>query len=351
MKWLLFLTLAAAVAVVVSWQLFRTSPRAAGDTPGEPAGAAPGAPEVQGIGHVEPVSEVRKLMMRTGGVVKRCHVKAGDTVREGAPLLELEDGTQRAEVEVARLNLELARAEGDQVNVGINPYKIKAVEETVERLREKLRHSRTEAERYGKLVAGHAASNQDHEATATQLRQAEIQLREQEAELLYLRKYVTPEQRALREAKVRHAQANLELAEERLRETQLVAPFDGTVLKLLKREGEGMSTLIPEPVAVFGDLSRLRVRAEVDERFCRRLAVGQAALVFGRNLGGKSYPGRVVEVEKVMGDKTAFTRASSERKDLNVLQVVVALGPEFRAPAGLQVDVKVESRADPAEGE
>jgi hypothetical protein len=56
-------------------------------------------------------------------------------------------------------------------------------------------------------------------------------------QLLYLRNYVTPEQRALLEAKLRHAQANLELAEERLQETRLVAPFDGTVLEVLKRGG------------------------------------------------------------------------------------------------------------------
>ena len=111
-----------------------------------------------------------------------------------------------------------------------------------------------------------------------------------------------------------------------------------------------MSILLPEPVLVFGDLSQLRVRVEVDERFVHRLAVGQAALVFGRNLGDKKYPGRVVEIEKIMGDKTAFTRASSERKDLNVLEVVVEMGREFRAPAGLQVDVKIDGGDAPDKG-
>src|SRR5262249_22585934 len=123
MKRLLFLTIAAAVAGIFSWQFLPTSRRDAGDTPVEAAAA-----DVQGIGHVQPVSEVRRLLMRTGGVVKRCHVKAGDTVRKGAPLLELEDATQRAEVEVARKNLALARAEADHVNAGINPFKIQAVE-------------------------------------------------------------------------------------------------------------------------------------------------------------------------------------------------------------------------------
>jgi HlyD family secretion protein len=120
-----------------------------------------------------------------------------------------------------------------------------------------------------------------------------------------------------------------------------VAPFDGTLLRLLKREGEGTSTLLPEPVVLFGDMAKLRVRAEIDERFVRQLAVGQSVLVFGRNLAGKSYAGRILQLEKVMGDKTVFTRAASERKDLSVLQVLIDMEPDFQAPAGLQVDIKV----------
>jgi hypothetical protein len=49
----------------------------------------------------------------------------------------------------------------------------------------------------------------------------------------------------------------------------------------------------------------------------------------------------VVEIEKIMGDKTVFTKASSERKDLHVLQVVIEVEPGFSAPVGLQVDVRI----------
>jgi ABC exporter DevB family membrane fusion protein len=305
---------------------------------------------MQGVGYVEPVSEVRRLMMRVGGVIKRCHVEAGARVRKGQPLMELENATQRADVEVARMSLELARAEAEHVNAGVNPHRIKVAEQTVERLKEKLRHFRLEAQRYRTLLATRATSGQEYEAMDTQRRQTEAELREQEAELEHLRHNVTPQQRALQAAKVRHAEANLELAEQRLRETELTAPFAGMVLKLLKREGEGVRSTEPEAVALFGDTSRARVRAEMDERFVRQVEVGQAATVFGRNLAGKSYRGRVVCMEHMMGNKTVFTRASSERKDLDVLQVLIDLGPDFQAPAGLQVDVRIECPEEPACG-
>jgi multidrug resistance efflux pump len=350
MKWLLLFCLTSAAGGLACRQCL--SHRNGGTAPparaAEPAGTA--ALEMQGIGYVEPVSEVRRLMMRAGGVIKECRVRVGDFVRKGQTLLELEDATPRAEVEVARKNLELARAEADFVNAGINPYRLKVAEKTAERLREKLRHCRTEAQRNHVLFATRAATSQEYESTDTQRRQTEAELKEQEAELEHLRHNVTPEQKAMLEAKVRHARANLELAEEKLQETRLLAPFDGTVLKLLKREGEGVKTFEPEPVVLFGDMSRVRVRAEMDERFVRYLEVGQAATVYGRNLAGRTFCGRVACLEHLMGNKTVFTRASSERKDLDVLEVLIDLGPDFHAPAGLQVDVQIEGPGDPADG-
>jgi HlyD family secretion protein len=92
---------------------------------------------------------------------------------------------------------------------------------------------------------------------------------------------------------------------------------------------------------LFGDLSRLHVRADIDERFVQLLRAGQSAEIFGRNLAGKRYRSRVLSVEPLMGGKTVFTRASSEKKDLDVVQVILEMEPGFRAPPGLRVDVEI----------
>ena len=43
-----------------------------------------------------------------------------------------------------------------------------------------------------------------------------------------------------------------------------------------------------------------------------------------------------------MGNKTVFSHEAAERKDLDVLQVLIDLPPDFRAPLGLQVDVDIQ---------
>jgi HlyD family secretion protein len=68
---------------------------------------------------------------------------------------------------------------------------------------------------------------------------------------------------------------------------------------------------------------------------------GQQVVVRGRGLGERAVPGTVVLAKPVMGKKTVFSRAASERKDLEVIQVLVDLDEPLVAPVGIQVDVQV----------
>lgn len=259
----------------------------------------------------------------------------------GEVLLELDDSTLRADVELARRQLDLVAAETAHAKAGVNPQRILAMEQTVRRLREKHRHCAAEAERLRVLRASRSASDEDAAAVQSRCRQADAERGEAEAELEHLRTFVTAEQLAHLDAKVRHARSQWQLAHARWAEAQVRAPFDGTVLKVLKQPGEGVSQFVPEPVLLFGNTDRLRVRAEFDERLARSLRIDQEVTVFGPNLGGREFSGRIVEVAAVMGGKTVFTRASSERIDLDVVQCVIEIGEPFRAPIGLRVDVRM----------
>ena len=97
----------------------------------------------------------------------------------------------------------------------------------------------------------------------------------------------------------------------------------------------------PQPAVLFGDVSRLRIRAEIDERYAHRVRHGAVRRRVRPNVGNREYPGRVVLVKPVMGDKTLFSRSSRERKDLQIVQVLIEMDPEFRTPVGLRVDVAI----------
>jgi HlyD family secretion protein len=296
---------------------------------------------IQGIGFVEPVTEVRKLVFKVNGVIARCRAEVGHLYKKGEVLMELDDREQRAAISVAESDWRLAEFEREKVLSGIHPRQIESAARKVELLTEQLRYWQKEHERSKELITRGSLSRADFDKTFTESCQRKTELQQAEADLRLLQDHVRVEDCNLAAAKVKAAKAKLDLARQHQEDTILRAPCDGSVLELMKREGEGARLFDSEPVAIFGDTSRLQIRTEVDERFVDGLTAGQGAVVFGRGLGESRYPAHVVLIKKIMGKKTVFSHSASERKDLDVLQLMIRTEAELFAPVGLEVDVKI----------
>jgi HlyD family secretion protein len=296
---------------------------------------------IHGIGFVEPVTEVRKLVFKINGVISRCPAEIGRSYKKGDVLVELDSREQSAEITLAEAELKLAEADRDKVLSGISPDQINSASLKVEVLKEQVRYWTKDHERFGALATSNSVTHSEYDKSYTTLSQKRIEFSQAEADLRHLQQFVREEDRKLAEAKVLTARARLDLSKARLADSYLLAPFDGMVLELMKREGEGSRLFDTEPVVIFGDSNHLRVRAEVDERFVSKIQTGQKAIVSGRGLGDKEYSGRVMLIKRIMGKKTMFARSATERKDLDVVQVMVEMPVVFFAPIGLEVDIKI----------
>src|SRR5436309_2454711 len=93
---LLLLLAIAAGGLAFTAGLLKSSP----SPEGAPAVAGPPARWVQGVGYVEPVSEVRRLSFKGNGVIGRCLVEVGQDVRRGDVLIWLSNGEEQAAVTV-----------------------------------------------------------------------------------------------------------------------------------------------------------------------------------------------------------------------------------------------------------
>ena len=343
----ILLPLTAAAISISIWIRGSAESKLGGNPPGKsesPAGQTAPPGSIQGIGFVEPITEVRKLVFKVNGVIARCGAELGRAYKNGDVLMELDHREQLAAMNVAEAEWKMARAERDKVFAGVNVHQIDAAVRKVERHKEQVRHLRKEHARFQALASRNSVTQSEYDKVFTEMNQRQTELQQAEANLRHLQQYVRDEDLRWREAKVCAARAKLDLAKQLYDDTFLLAlPFDGTVLEVLKREGEASRQTDPEPVVLFGDPSRLRVRAEIDERFVAGLRPGQRAVIRGRGLGDREYPGRVILIKAIMGKKTVFSRSSTERKDLDVVQVMVEMQGAFRAPIGLEVEVRLES--------
>ena len=330
------------VATTTSWWDWRASTNADATPPANPRSRRPSTPQrIRGIGYVEPASEIRRLVFKVDGVIEQVPVEVGERVLDGAVLMTLRNHDEQAALVEATKQLSVAVAERDQLLAGAHPDEIEAARCRLDVLREDLQLAQKNDRRIRELAEKHAVSNQERDKADSDLRRCEQELNQAEAEHARLQHAVRLEDRRVAETRVQLAEARLEVARRRVENTVLLAPFAGSVLEILKREGEGARVLDRAPVIIFADDRRMRVRAEIDERHVQRLAVGQSAEIYGRGLGDAHYHGTVALVKRLMGKKTVFSHDASERKDLDVLQVLIDVPDDFRAPLGLQVDVDI----------
>ena len=297
---------------------------------------------IQGIAYVEPISEMRRLAFKHPGILGEYKVQLGQTVKAGDTLAVQQNAEEQAAVTVAENQLLAAQADLEKVLAGVNPYEIEAKKNAQRSAALDADYARRKLERIERLKNGNFASEDERDIAGTHAQLMQADRQRLIAETRYLTHFVRDVDKQAAKAQVAVAEAHLQAAKNRLAETFLKSPIDGSVLENILRVGESTFAVgSPEPVLLVGDLSKLRVRAEVDENYALALHEGQKAVLFGRGLGEKEVPAHVVFVKNIMGKKTVFAKTATERKDIDVIQVFIEPDADLKLPIGLEVNVKI----------
>lgn len=297
---------------------------------------------IQGIGYVEPASEIRRLAFKHPGILGEYKIQLGQTVKAGDLLAVQQNIEERAALTVAESQLLAAKADLEKVLAGVNPYEIEAKKNAQRVSALDAEYAHRKLDRIEQLRSNKFASEDDRDLAETNAKLKQADSRRLTAESRYLTHFVRDVDKQLALAQLAVADAQLQSAKQRLAETYLTAPINGTVLETILRVGEStFSVGSPEPALLLGDMTKLRVRAEIDENYALALKDGQKAIVFGRGLGDKEIPAHVSMVKKIMGKKTVFAKTATERKDIDVIQAFIEPDAEMQVPIGLEVNVKI----------
>ena len=148
------------------------------------------------------------------------------------------------------------------------------------------------------------------------------------------------------EGELNVARAELSAAQAALEKTRICAPIAGTVLKVNVRAGEVASPVATQPLMLLGDISALRVRAQIDEQDLGQIKPGQPVLVRTADFPGKEFPGTVSSIAPMveLGD----INLGGERNPIlaHVAQVLVGLTAWGQLAVGMKVDVFFEGDAE-----
>jgi RND family efflux transporter MFP subunit len=213
-------------------------------------------------------------------------VQEGDAVKKGQILARQEDDAPRLAVGTAEANLAQARAQID-----LTQAQLAAAEREVARLRP--------------LVPAHFISSQSVDQAEDAVRNANATLEAQRAAV------------GVMESQLNQARFALE-------QTQIRAPIDGRIVRRYANPGVGASTLQVTPMFDLEPAGQRIVRAEVTESEEPFVQVGQTVQLFAEADQSKVYPGKVLRIAPVFGQRKLQSDDPSQTTDDRVVEVVVS---------------------------
>jgi len=292
-------------------------------------------------GIVEPWGNEVRVAAKEAGWIAEIAVHEGQAVRAGDRLAILEDGAQRAAVEVATADVAELEALLERALRGATTEELDQVR--AEQAEGTARAARAEAaarrlERLAEAGAAPRAETEDarHEAAAAAAAAAALDARYAGALRGNRTEDVTAARRRLDSARARLQEAAAALARR-----VVTAPADGTILWSRYRPGE-LFNAGSQPLFVLGDVSHLQVRVDVDEIDAQRIAVGDKATIrFAA--AGIAREGSVVSTASRMGRKNLLVETPTARNDVRVREVLVEVAPDPALLPGLRVWVSIET--------
>ena len=306
--------------------------------------SAQGSWDAVTLGRVEPRSgEIKIAAPLPGGRIADVLVKANEDVFAGELLVRLDDEEALARVAEADAQVALhKRARNDQSAPAASADRRKAEDAAADAERSARRRA-FGAGQDDRRLAGRHASKADLDAARSALSRAQDRLRERQDALAKLKASADTPLPTRLEGELNVAQAEWRVAQAALEKTQIRAPADGVVLRVDAKKGELAVPSLEPALLVIGDVSALRVRAEVNEQDLGRIRAGQSVLVRAAAFHGREFDGKVSSVARVVGPSRINSGDPRKFNDVDVLEVVVDLPDPGPLVVGEQVDVYFKS--------
>jgi HlyD family secretion protein len=342
------LTLAGAVVSVIGFSIIaffvniRVMPVRASVSPAEVQ--RPSAPvasiALASPGRIEGLSDAIDVGGAVDGVIRSIHVREGQRVVRGQVLAELDCRDLESALPIAQAEADSLRQVRERLMRGSRTEEREAAAQNTAAAKAILAQASAVLERNRTLVATDSISKVAYEETMrnASVAQAEYQKALRHEQLVNAGPL--PEEVGRANADLQAAEQRIKLADEKLGKCVIHAPMDGTILRVLLREGESFALVSPRPVFTMANISGRRVRAEVDERDVGRVRIGQRVRASSEAYSGRTFTGTVTRLAIEMGRKSVLTGDPADKADRDILEVTAQLDGATELPVGLRVTVE-----------
>jgi HlyD family secretion protein len=290
-------------------------------------------------GRVEPTSGEIKIAAPIVGVIGEVLVKANDKVFAGEPLIRLVDSEAQARLATAEAQIALRKRARNDESPSSRASTRRKAEDGVADADKALLEAQAAVDRAAIERRAGRGSDADVDAARAALSRAQDRLKQQKAELRKVEADTNTPLPTQVEGQLNVARTELAAAQAAVEKLTIRAPIGGTVLQVNGKAGELASPSGTQPMVLLGDVSTLRVRAELDERDFGEIKIGQPALVRAAAFRGRDFAGKVVFIAPIVEPARINSRGQRSVTDVDVVEVLIDLAEPDALAVGMKVDV------------
>jgi HlyD family secretion protein len=257
------------------------------------------AKSVVATGKVEPITKV-EIKSKASGIVKKLLVDAGDRVKKGQVLAELDKEEIEAHVSQAKAQEEAAEASLRATEADMERAKVDAEGVDVPTLKRAYERAQGMAKEGVVSVSALDDAQRAYELAVNKQNVAKAQLQVLHAKI------------GQAQAQVAQDRANLKQLEEQYSYTTVESPIDGVVLSRDVEVGDAVSSILvlgssATLIMTLGDISEVYVKGKVDESDIGKVYLGQPARIKVESFKDKTFNGKVTKISPMGVEKDNVT--------------------------------------------
>lgn len=290
-------------------------------------------------GRVEAASREIRITAPMVGRIAEVLVKPNDKVFAGELLIRLDDGELLARLAVAEAQVAMRKRARDDQSASRRSLNRRKAEDALADAERAFADARAALDKATTDLRKDGGSQDSVTAAQTTLAKASETLDKAQADLREIKADSDTPLPNRNEGELNIGRAELAAAEQAVERTRIRAPIAGTILQVQAKPGELATPSPDQPLLVMADLSKLRVRAEVDERDIGQIRVGQAVVVQAHAFRGRDFEGTVASIARLVGPAAINARNQRKLSDVDVVEVMIDLPDPGPLAVGMQTDV------------
>ncbi|WP_217366061.1 efflux RND transporter periplasmic adaptor subunit [Brevibacillus sp. HB2.2] len=278
------------------------------------------------------------LAFGASGTIERMNVTKGAKVAQGQVLSSLNTNYYQKGLEAAQSQVQSASALRSKTLQGASADLISKQRLAVDSQEKRLKDAQRKWETAQELFKGGAISQSELDSAQSEKEQIEISLQEARITLDKLLKGAEVNEIASADANLKQAASEVELAKKTLQETQLVAPFSGTVIDVTQKAG---SLAQPgQSIIHLVDGSEVKLKVDVPLDVMENYKQGDTVPVAVE--GKAKITGTITFISPVLNEETGkyLVEIAVSNKDNVLIEGMVATVEMSRKVNGMLVPVQ-----------